>query len=178
MANMITAKLTQKDVDEMERITNFTPSEIKKFHKRFRLLDKDRNGGIDEQEFMSIPGLSENPLVRRVIQIIDTDKSSSVDFQEFISALSIFSSKGNKEDKLRFAFKVYDVNEDGFISNEELFSVLQMMVGNNLNDTQLQQIVDKTMIEADEDRDGKLSYEEFKKIIENTDLDTKMTFSF
>lgn len=30
------------------------------------------------------------------------------------------------------AFKVYDVDRDGFISNGELFIVLKMMVGNNL----------------------------------------------
>ena len=36
-----------------------------------------------------------------------------------------------------------------------------MMVGNNLKDTQLQQIVDKTIIFADKDEDGKISFEEF-----------------
>lgn len=30
------------------------------------------------------------------------------------------------------AFKVYDMDRDGFISNGELFLVLKMMVGNNL----------------------------------------------
>lgn len=33
---------------------------------------------------------------------------------------------------LSVAFKVYDVDRDGFISNGELFLVLKMMVGNNL----------------------------------------------
>ena len=37
------------------------------------------------------------------------------------------------------------------------------MVGNNLNDIQLQQLVDRTIIKADEDFDGKISYEEFKE---------------
>ena len=35
------------------------------------------------------------------------------------------------------------------------------MVGNNLKDTQLQQIVDKTILFADKDEDGKISFEEF-----------------
>lgn len=59
------------------------------------------------------------------------------------------------------AFKIYDMDGDGFISNGELFQVLKMMVGNNLKDTQLQQIVDKTIINADTDGDGKISFEEF-----------------
>ena len=38
------------------------------------------------------------------------------------------------------------MDNDGYVSNGELFQVLKMMVGNNLKDTQLQQIVDKTII--------------------------------
>ena len=57
------------------------------------------------------------------------------------------------------AFKVYDMDRDGYISNGELFMVLKMMVGSNLKDTQLQQIVDKTIINADKDGDGKINYE-------------------
>ena len=53
------------------------------------------------------------------------------------------------------------MDKDGYISNGELFQVLKMMVGNNLKDTQLQQIVDKTIIHADADGDGKISFEEF-----------------
>lgn len=101
-----------------------------------------------------------------MIAIFDEDGSGDVDFQEFVSGLSAFSSKGNKEQKLRFAFKVYDIDRDGYISNGELFIVLKMMVGNNLKDQQLQQIVDKTIMEADEDKDGKISFEEFARMVE------------
>lgn len=77
------------------------------------------------------------------------------------------------------AFKVYDMDGDGFISNGELFQVLKMMVGDNLTDVQLQQIVDKTILEGDADKDGKISYEEFKKMITNIDdIEDKMTISF
>jgi len=126
-----------------------------------------------------------------MIAIFDEDGGGDVDFQEFVSGLSAFSSKGNKEEKLRFAFKVYDIDRDGYISNGELFIVLKMMVGSNLKDQQLQQvrfttacivgsantsqIVDKTIMEADLDRDGKISFEEFTKMVENTDVSTNMT---
>ena len=75
-----------------------------------------------------------------MIAIFDEDGGGDVDFQEFVNGLSAFSSKGNKEDKLRFAFKVYDIDRDGYISNGELFIVLKMMVGSNLKDQQLQQV--------------------------------------
>ena len=39
------------------------------------------------------------------------------------------------------------------------------MVGGNLNDVQLQQLVDRTIIKGDKDKDGKLNYEEFVEMI-------------
>ena len=56
----------------------------------------------------------------------------TVDFQEFVAGLSAFSNRGEREEKLKFAFKVYDMDRDGFISNGELFIVLKQMVGSNL----------------------------------------------
>jgi serine/threonine-protein phosphatase 2B regulatory subunit len=40
----------------------------------------------------------------------------------------------NEEEKIKFVFKIYDMNGDGYISNGELFQVIKMMVGDNLND--------------------------------------------
>ena len=50
-------------------------------------------------------------------------------------------------------YRIYDMDNDGFVSNGELFQVLKMMVGNNLKDTQLQQIVDKTILLYDKVRE-------------------------
>lgn len=108
---------------------------------------------------MQIHDLQQNPLVQRVIDLFDQDGNGEVDFKEFIEGISQFSVKGDKQAKLKFAFKVYDMDRDGYISNGELFMVLKMMVGSNLKDTQLQQIVDKTIINADKDGDGKINYE-------------------
>lgn len=110
-----------------------------------------------------------------MIAIFDEDGGGDVDFEEFVGGLSAFSNKGNKEQKLRFAFKVYDIDRDGYISNGELFIVLKMMVGSNLKDQQLQQIVDKTIMEADLDKDGKISFDEFTKMVESTDVSMSLT---
>jgi len=138
-------------------------------------LDTNRSGSIDKEEFLSIPAIQSNPLASRMIAIFDEDGGGTVDFQEFVAGLSAFSSRGDREEKLKFAFKVYDIDRDGFISNGELFLVLKMMVGNNLKDQQLQQIVDKTILEADKDGDGKLSFDEFKDMVANTDIAKQMT---
>ncbi|KAI1339034.1 calcineurin subunit B [Xylariaceae sp. FL0016] len=162
-------------MDNIVQGSNFDREEVERLRKRFMKLDKDNSGTIEREEFLSLPQISSNPLATRMIGILDEDGGGDVDFQEFVSGLSAFSSKGNKEQKLRFAFKVYDIDRDGYISNGELFIVLKMMVGSNLKDQQLQQIVDKTIMEADLDKDGKISFEEFTKMVENTDVSMSMT---
>merc|ERR1711962_607208 len=157
-----------------EMATNFDPEEIKRLGKRFKKLDLDNSGSLSVDEFMSLPELQQNPLVQRVIDIFDEDGNGEVDFKEFIQGVSQFSVKGDKSSKLKFAFRIYDMDRDGFISNGELFQVLKMMVGSNLKDTQLQQIVDKTIQIHDRDGDGKISFEEFCAVIGNTDVHKKM----
>ena len=46
-----------------------------------------------------------------------------------------------------------------------LLQVLKMMVGTNLTESQLQQIVDKTVLQLDKDQDGMINYEEFCDIL-------------
>ncbi|KAL2162785.1 hypothetical protein VTH06DRAFT_6621 [Thermothelomyces fergusii] len=166
---------TSTVLDDIVQGSNFDREEVDRLKKRFMKLDKDNSGTIERDEFLSLPQISSNPLATRMIAIFDEDGGGDVDFQEFVSGLSAFSSKGNKEQKLRFAFKVYDIDRDGYISNGELFIVLKMMVGNNLKDQQLQQIVDKTIMEADKDNDGKISFEEFAAVVEATDVSMSMT---
>ena len=105
--------------------------------------------------------MKNNPLVKRVIAVLDRNKDGTISFLEFVQGLNSLSAGASQEDKLRFAFQIYDINNDGFISNGELFQVLKMMVGDNLNDVQLQQLVDRTIVKADTDFDGKISFEEF-----------------
>ncbi|NWI75057.1 CANB1 protein, partial [Dryoscopus gambensis] len=142
--------------------------EIKRLGKRFKKLDLDNSGSLSVEEFMSLPELQQNPLVQRVIDIFDTDGNGEVDFKVglFIFDYFFFNSA--------VAFRIYDMDKDGYISNGELFQVLKMMVGNNLKDTQLQQIVDKTIINADKDGDGRISFEEFCAVVGGLDIHKKM----
>ncbi|KAM4849831.1 calcineurin subunit B type 2 [Urocitellus parryii] len=157
-----------------EMCGHFEPEEIKRLGRSFKKLDFDKSGALSVNEFMSLPELQQNPLVKRVIDIFDTDGNGEVDFTEFIRGTSQFSVKGDEEQKLMFAFRIYDVDKDGYISNGELFQVLKMMVGNNLKDWQLQQLVDKTIIIMDKDGDGKLSFEEFSAVVRDLEVHKKL----
>jgi serine/threonine-protein phosphatase 2B regulatory subunit len=111
-----------------------------------------------------------------VVSIFDKNKDGTISFEEFVTGLSALYSN-DEEAKITFAFKVYDLDDDGYITNGELFKVLKMMVGSNLNDMQLQQLVDRTIIKADEDFDGKISFMEFKKMVKDLDVASKLTLT-
>jgi len=155
-----------------DEVDGFTAEEVVRLEKRFRKLDLDGSRTLSVGEFLSVPELKENPLVNRVVSVFDADNSGEVDFKEFVKGLAMFAVKteglDQKQKKLRFMFNIYDIDNDGYISNGELFQVLEMMVGTNLKDTQLQQIVDKTILQLDKDEDGKISYEEFCAIVAPT----------
>ena len=109
--------------------------------------------------------------------MLDKNKDGAISFLEFVQGLNALSASSTQEEKLRFAFQIYDINDDGFISNGELFAVIKMMVGNNLNDVQVQQLVDRTINKADKDRDGKISFEEFKDMVKDLNVIDKLTIN-
>ena len=169
---------TSEELSELQKGNSLSQAQILKLHKRFRKLDKDGNGEISRDEFMSIPSLSSNPLLDRVLSVFDSNNDHNVDFREFVRALAIFSPDVEKKEKLMFTFKMYDIDGDGKISNRDLFRTLQIMVGSNLTDVQLQQIVDKTFVETDLDRDGFISFQEFEKVVTGSDYGEKLTLNF
>uniref|UniRef100_A0A8C6CRR7 EF-hand domain-containing protein n=1 Tax=Moschus moschiferus TaxID=68415 RepID=A0A8C6CRR7_MOSMO len=143
-----------------EMCSRFDADEIKRLGKRVKKLDLDSSGSMSVEEFMSLPDLQQSPLAQH--------------FRECIEGASQFSVRGDEEQKLSFAFCICDMDKDAYISNGELFQVLKTMVGNNLKDTQLQQIVDKTIINADKDGHGRISFEEFCAVVGSLDIHKKI----
>lgn len=167
-----------------------TQSEILRLHRRFKQLDKYNTNYLSSDEFLSIPELAMCPLVMRVLTVFDVDNHDRVTFTQFVKNLGVFHPKADRDEKIRFAFKVYvehqgcvvmmsryDVQEDQYIAPGELASVLHML-SPGLDDVQLQQIVDKTIMEADSDGDGKLSFAEFKEAFKKIDVTPRMSIRF
>lgn len=167
--------LTAEELQEMKMASGFSAEELERLLRIFNRIDLDRNGSLSEEEMLKIPELEHNPLARRVIATIDTDGNGEIDYKEFVLALAVFTLN-NRDAKYRFTFNLYDVNKDGFISNGDLYHVLKAMVGSNLKDEQLQQLVDRTILQGDKDRDGRLSYQEFVEMVQGSDLEGKIHF--
>jgi serine/threonine-protein phosphatase 2B regulatory subunit len=166
--------LEAEDIEILKEITRFNNEEINRLYKRFQRLDKTQSGSISADQFMEIPELAMNPLSKRILSVLRANQQS-VNFKTFITFLSVFSHQASKEEKLKFAFKIYDEKDDGIIDREELFNVLKMMVGNNLHRNEIFALSQKVM--DDIGVDGIISFENFAKIL-NDCVTRKMTFAF
>ena len=51
-------------------------------------------------------------------------------------------------------------------------------MGSNIKTEQLLSIAERTIMEADADHDGLLSFDEFSKVLERTDVEQKMSIRF
>ncbi|XP_009575033.1 PREDICTED: lysophosphatidylcholine acyltransferase 2-like, partial [Fulmarus glacialis] len=80
----------------------------------------------------------------------------TIDFREYVIGLSILCNPANTEETIRMAFKLFDMDEDGTITEDEFAAIVQSALGVPELD------VSVLFKEIDADETGKLSYDEFK----------------
>ncbi|XP_023323519.1 calcineurin B homologous protein 1-like [Eurytemora carolleeae] len=188
-------KLQPEDILSIQKETGFTSSQIDRLYTRFSSLDKQDKGFLSREDFLRIPELAINPLGDRIVhaffQESKNEDEDKVDFRDFVKVLAHFrpikkeKQKDTKEpvlnsrmEKLHFAFRMYDLDGDDKISKEELLAVLTMMVGANISSEQLVSIAERTIMEADQDQDNLISFDEFVTVLERTDVEQKMSIRF
>jgi len=189
--NRSSMQLRQEDVQAIQDETGFPPQQIERLYTRYASLDKAGKGHLIREDLLRIPELAINPLRDRIVHAFfyesKNGEDDTVDFKDFVRVLAHFRPiKKNEEknklntrnQKLHFAFRMYDTDGDDMISKKEVMEVLTMMVGENICKEQLLSIAERTIIEADTDRDNLISFDEFVKVLERTDVEQKMSIRF
>jgi Ca2+-binding EF-hand superfamily protein len=120
------SKLTQDELAELQKNTLFSQKELQQWYKGF--LKDCPSGQLSKTEFVRIykqvfPFGDPSSFAEHIFNVFDTDKSGTIDFKEFICALSI-TSRGQNEDKLDWAFALYDIDGDGLISKDEMLQIV------------------------------------------------------
>lgn len=130
---------------------------------RAAFKEKSGDGNIREADFQAVMtklGFAGLPLLR-MFQLFDTDGNGEIDYREFLCGLIVLKRSG--EDSLEFCFRVYDSDNNGYITQDELSRVLGVIATDDERSeaekaTQLQRVFEA----MDLNGDGKISYEEFK----------------
>ncbi|CAM9765866.1 unnamed protein product, partial [Phaeothamnion confervicola] len=95
-------------------------------------LASDEHGFIAEdafrRELATLTGVAELPaaqraraqtIIGRLFAVMDANGDGRVDFSELASGLTVLCG-GTRDEKVRAAFNLYDVNGDGFIGVDEM----------------------------------------------------------
>jgi len=193
-------QLEEENIAQISEQTGFTSNQIQRLYSRFSSLDKQQKGFLTREDFLRIPELAINPLGDRIVHAFFRDNDAEakygngrdsvkevVNFCDFVHVLAHFrpikknadkNKMNSREEKLRFAFRMYDLDGDDKISKEELLAVLTMMVGANISEDQLVSIAERTIMEADDDKDNLISFDEFAKVLQRSDVEQKMSIRF
>lgn len=135
--------------------------EIKRLRDTFMQLDGNGDGCltfVEMKEGLRKSGLKDIPPdLQTIMDDIDSDGSGVIDYTEFLAA-TIDHQSYLQENVCWSAFRLFDKNGDGKISQEELRSVL--------NDGDVQTVagaeaITKMMSEIDGNGDGFIDFEEF-----------------
>jgi len=139
-------------------------SQIKALRDTFMMLDSNGDGLLTANEMKSglmKAGLKEIPPdLQQILEEVDADGSGMIDYTEFLAA-TLDKKVYMCEDTCWQAFRVFDLNNDGRISKEEIMNVL--------NDGDVQNAAAKDMAEImqeiDQNGDGEIDFNEFMSMM-------------
>lgn len=147
--------------------TQLNEQEIGSLKQTFHLLDKNGDGTLTLDEIKT--GCKKHKVnlpanFDEIFASIDSDGSGKIDYTEFIAA-TMETSLQHRDDLLWAAFRVFDIDNDGKITIEELGKVLRSDDVSNVNGDA--EKLKALIAEFDSNKDGCIDFEEFKEMMKS-----------
>ncbi|KAM6592702.1 hypothetical protein CsatA_000405 [Cannabis sativa] len=131
----------------------------------FNRMDVSSRGMINMDELIAGFKLSlPCPSVDLLMKIGDLDKDGYLDYLDFVNILVKVRILGNENKHIRAAFEVFDENQSGYIEMDDLRHCFDD--GINVEEN-IEEVVEAIMEDVDIDKDGKISYDEFARLMKS-----------
>lgn len=139
-----------------------------------------------------IPELCMNPLASRFVCLFrsgdpadSTHEDASermLNFREFLGTLKVFAPHmRHSDERYRLLFAIFDYDGDGTLSSDDLTKSVRTMTKGACSDSQVREIVDRTLASCKQPGDGSSSGITFPQFVESCKglpLDSLLTISF
>ncbi|XP_023046635.1 recoverin isoform X1 [Piliocolobus tephrosceles] len=126
MGNSKSGALSKEILEELQLNTKFSEEELCSWYQSF--LKDCPSGRITQQQFQSIyakffPDTDPKAYAQHVFRSFDSNLDGTLDFKEYVIALHM-TSAGKTNQKLEWAFSLYDVDGNGTISKNEVLEIV------------------------------------------------------
>ncbi|XP_017385557.1 lysophosphatidylcholine acyltransferase 2 [Cebus imitator] len=144
------------------------------------IASSSKGGRIGIEEFAEYLKLPVSDVLRQLFALFDRNHDGSIDFREYVIGLAVLCNPANTEEIIQVAFKLFDVDEDGYITEEEFSTILQASLGVPDLDVSglFKEIAQGYSISYEEFKNFALKHPEYAKIFTTyLDLQTCHVFS-
>ena len=154
--------MPKKEITTYVKKLDIPEDKIAEYKEAFDMFDKDGSGTIDVGEIVKIMKNFGYPIkkseAQRMISEIDDNGDGELDFEEFVTLMEKQTNyvDQTEEELVLTAFKSFDKDHDGKITNHE-FKYLLTQMGDKFSDEELNLLFQ----ESDLDINGTLDYQDF-----------------
>lgn len=157
-------------LDALCRTTKFSRKELQIMYRGFK--NECPSGVVNEDTFKYIysqffPQGDCTSYAHYVFNTFDQDRSGTISFEEFVLGLSLLL-RGTLLEKLEWTFNLYDINGDGVITSDEMYSIVLAVydiVGKyaepKIEEHTIREHVDNVFRKMDINKDGVITLDEF-----------------
>ncbi|XP_076813393.1 A-type potassium channel modulatory protein KCNIP1-like isoform X1 [Clavelina lepadiformis] len=162
-----TLHFVPSSIERLQSITRFSRDELKTLYRNFKT--ECPHGIVSEEKFKSIyrglfPTGEAEMYAHYAFHAFAHRDEEIINFEELAVGLSLLQ-KGTLEEKLRWTFRLYDINHDGYITREEMAKIVEsvhlMVVEPPLADESHLAHSEKIFNKFDRNGDGYVTFDEF-----------------
>jgi len=154
----------------LAKMTNFDMPTIRALQGVFqKISDHDgKDNLISAQELCLATGIPPDSILGKALfRLMDITRSNNINFRTWVLMLSKLSPMASIEDKISFAFNIYDDNGDGFIDKPDLIAMLRSIIP-DLSEQDALQLIESLFDVADQDGDRRIDFDDYRSLVVNS----------